>query len=141
MARGPSIILASGGMLNGGTSLEYFKAMAEDPRNALIFVGYNSINSLGRKIQNGFKQIALQGENGKMAPLNINMQIRTAEGFSGHSDRRELMNFAQSLRPPPKKVFTMHGEEQKCEDLARSMGMKFHLEARAPMNLDSIRFK
>ena len=35
----------------------------------------------------------------------------------------------------------MHGEEQKCEDLARSMGMKFHLEARAPMNLDSIRFK
>ncbi len=61
VSRGPSIILASGGMLNGGTSLEYFKAMAEDPRNALIFVGYNSINSLGRKIQNGFKQIALPG--------------------------------------------------------------------------------
>jgi hypothetical protein len=141
LEKGPCIILASGGMLNGGTSLEYFKALAEDPKNALIFVGYNSINSLGRKIQNGFKQIGIQRENGKMEPLNINMQIRTAEGFSGHSDRRELMNFAQSLRPMPKKVFTMHGEEQKCEDLARSMASKFHLEARAPMNLDSIRFK
>ncbi len=139
--RGPAVILASGGMLNGGTSLEYFKAMAEDPKNALVFVGYNSVSSLGRKIQNGFKQIALPGENGKMEPLNINMQVRTAEGFSGHSDRRELLNFTQSIRPAPKKVFTMHGEAQKCEDLARAIGMKFHLEARAPMDLDSIRFK
>ena len=68
LEKGPSIILASSGMLNGGTALEYFKGMAEDPKNSLIFVGYNSINSLGRKIQNGFKQIALQGEDGKMEP-------------------------------------------------------------------------
>ncbi len=141
VSKGPSVILASGGMLNGGTALEYFKALAEDERNAIVFVGYNSVNSLGRKIQNGFKEIALPGEDGKMVPINVRMQVRTIEGFSGHSDRRQLMNFAQMLRPGPKKVLTMHGEEQKCEDLARSMGMKFHVEARAPMDLDSIRFR
>jgi KH/beta-lactamase-domain protein len=141
LGKGPAIILASSGMLNGGMSLEYFKGMAEDERNAIVFVGYNSVNSLGRKIQNGFKEIPLPGEDGKLAPLNVRMQVRTIEGFSGHSDRRQLMNFVQSLRPGPKKIYTMHGEEQKCEDLARSLGMKFHVESRAPMNLDSIRFR
>ncbi|MDE1855206.1 MAG: beta-CASP ribonuclease aCPSF1 [Candidatus Micrarchaeota archaeon] len=140
--KGPAVIIASGGMLNGGTALEYFKALAEDEKNAIVFVGYNSINSLGRKIQNGFKEIALPGEDGKLVPVQIRMQVRTIEGFSGHSDRRQLMNFVQSLRPgQPKKIYTMHGEEAKCEDLARTLAMRFHVEGRAPMNLDSIRFK
>ncbi len=139
--RGPSVIIASGGMLNGGTALEYFKALAEDEKNAIVFVGYNSINSMGRKIQNGFKQIAVPGDDGKLVQMEIRMQVRTIEGFSGHSDRRQLVNFTQSLRPGPKKVFTMHGEEAKCEDLARFIGMRFRVESRAPMNLDSMRFK
>ncbi|MGC9190944.1 MAG: beta-CASP ribonuclease aCPSF1, partial [Candidatus Micrarchaeia archaeon] len=42
--RGPAIILASGGMLNGGASLDYFRMLAEDPKNTMIFVGYNSAN-------------------------------------------------------------------------------------------------
>jgi len=141
LERGPAVILASGGMLNGGTSLDYFRSMAEDEKNAIVFTSYTSVNSLGRKVLNGFKEIALPGEDGKMTPLNIRLQVRSIEGFSGHSDRRQLMNFLQSLRPGPKKVYTMHGEEQKCEDLARSIGAKFHIETRAPMNLDSIRFK
>jgi uncharacterized protein len=141
LARGPSVILASSGMLNGGMSLEYFKSLAQDEKNAIVFVGYNSVNSLGRKIQNGFKEIALPSDDGKLAPFNVRMQVRTIEGFSGHSDRRQLLNFAQSLRPGAKRIYTMHGEEQKCEDLARTLSMKFHIEARAPMNLDSIRFK
>ena len=51
------------------------------------------------------------------------------------------MNFVQSLRPGPKRALVMHGEENKCEDLARTLGMKFHIDSRAPMDLDSIRFK
>ncbi len=140
--KGPSVILASGGMLNGGTSLEYFKALAEDERNAMVFVGYNSTNSLGRKIQNGFKEIALPGEDGKLVPINVRMQVATVDAFSGHSDRHQLINFVQNLRPgQPKKIFTMHGEEARCDDLARTLGARFRVEARAPMNLDSIRFK
>ncbi len=73
--KGPSIILASGGMLNGGTSLEYFKKLADDPKNSLIFVGYNSAGSLGRRIQNNLKEVPLQDENGKLISININMKI------------------------------------------------------------------
>ncbi len=141
LEEGPAIILASGGMLNGGTSLEYFRQMAEDPKNAIIFTNYTSVNSLGRRVQNGLKEVALPDDEGKLKPVAINLQVKTVDAFSGHSNRLELVNFADQIRPGPKKIFTMHGEEQKCEDLARYIGMRKHLEARAPMNLDTIRLK
>jgi len=139
--KGPSVILASGGMLNGGASLAYFKEMAEDPKNMLVFVGYNSANSLGRRIQNKVTEIALPGEDGKLEQIKLKMQVRTVEGFSGHSDRRQLIDFVKNIRPSPKKIFTMHGEESKCEDLSRVLGNMMHVESRSPMNLDSQRLK
>jgi predicted metal-dependent RNase len=139
--RGPSIILASGGMLNGGASLEYFKRLADDPKNTILFVGYNSSNSLGRRVQNGLKEVVLPNEDGKLAPIKVNLNVKTVEGFSGHSDRRQLVQFVENLRPRPKAIYTMHGEESKCEDLARSLGRIMHCDARAPMNLDSLRLK
>jgi KH/beta-lactamase-domain protein len=139
--KGPSVILASGGMMNGGASLEYFKLLAEDPKNMIIFVGFNSAGSFGRRLQNGLAETALPGEDGRMMPIKVNMQVKTVEGFSGHSDRKQLLSFMDHLRPGARKVYTMHGEESKCEDLARTIANRFRIEARSPMNLDTIRFR
>lgn len=139
--KGPAVILASGGMMNGGASVEHFRMLAEDPRNAIVFVGFNSANSLGRRLQNGLKEVVLPDEDGKLTPIKVQMSVHTVDGFSGHSDRRQLLNFVENLRPKPKSIFTMHGEESKCEDLARSLSRIMHVDARAPMNLDTIRLK
>ena len=139
--KGPAVILASGGMMNGGASVEYFKRLADGEKNQLIFVGYNSANSLGRRLQNGVSEVALPDEDGHLQQIKVKMNIKTIEGFSGHSDRRQLMSFLENIRPRPHTVFTMHGEEQKCEDLARLAGRMLHADARAPMNLDTIRLK
>jgi len=139
--KGPAIILASGGMMNGGASVDYLRMLGDDPKNSIIFVGYNSAGSLGRRVQNGLKEAVLPDGDGHLAPLKINMNVHTVEGFSGHSDRRQLVNFVENIRPKPKTIYTMHGEEQKCEDLARALGRMMHVDARAPMNLDSIRLK
>jgi len=88
--KGPGIILASGGMMNGGASVEYFKRLADNEKNSLIFVGYNSSNSLGRRLQNGLSEVALPDESGHLAPIKVKMNVKTVEGFSGHSDRRQL---------------------------------------------------
>ncbi|MCL5423888.1 MAG: beta-CASP ribonuclease aCPSF1 [Candidatus Marsarchaeota archaeon] len=138
---GPAIILASGGMMNGGSSVEYFKRLADDPKNTLIFTGYQSAGSLGRRIQNGINEVPLPNEDGKIVPFKVNMNVATAEGFSGHSDRRQLINFMQDIRPRPKNIFTMHGEEHSCEELARAAERMLHIDARAPRNLDSTRLK
>jgi hypothetical protein len=139
--KGPGVILASGGMLNGGASLEYFRRLADDPKNTIVFVGYNSANSLGRRVQNGLSEVALPDEEGKLHTTKMGINVKTVEGFSGHSDRRQLISFVENLKPRPRNIYSMHGEEVKCEDLARTLGRILHADARAPMNLDSIRLK
>ena len=99
----PSIILSTSGMLTGGNSVEYFKWLCEDEKNALVFVGYQSEGSLGRRIQKGWKEIPLK-EEGKTNVYNVKMEIKTIEGFSGHSDRRQLMEYVRRLSPKPEKI-------------------------------------
>ena len=137
----PCIILAPSGMLAGGPSLEYLKLMADDEKNLLTFVGYQSALSLGAKIQQGQKQIPTMGDDGKTKMIDIKMQIATAEGFSGHSDRSQLMAYLKNLRPTPEKIITMHGDWGKTEDFARSAGMMLHKESRAMADLEAMRLR
>lgn len=138
----PCVILAPSGMMSGGPVLEYFRLLADDPKNALLFVGYQSALSIGRKIQRGLKEVPMTGEDGRSNMVHVNMQVDTVEGFSGHSDRHQLINFVKSIRPQAERVFTGHGDEGSCEDLARILGKIMpNLETRAPMDLDSIRLK
>ena len=137
----PSIILAPSGMLAGGPSLEYLKMMADDPKNALIFVGYQSALSLGSKLQRGEKEIPTIGDDGRTKTINIKMQVETAEGFSGHSDRSQLMAYLKNLRPTPERIITMHGDWGKTEEFARSAGMMLKKESRALYNLEAMRLR
>lgn len=137
----PCVILAPSGMLAGGPSVEYLRLLADNPANSILFVGYQSALSLGRKIQRGAKEVPLVGEDGRSQLLNIKMAVETVEGFSGHSDRHQLMSFVKNLKPTPHRIFTDHGDESKCDDFAKSIGRMVHLDARSPMNLDAIRLR
>jgi KH/beta-lactamase-domain protein len=135
----PSVILATSGMLNGGPVMEYFKALASDEKNTIIFVGYQAEGTLGRRIQKGWKEVPFPS-NGRREVVKVNMRVETVDGFSGHSDRRQLMNYVRSLNPRPDKIITVHGDENKCIDLASSIYKTYRIETRAPMNLETIRF-
>lgn len=136
----PCIILATSGMMNGGPVIEYFKAWADDPKNALVFVGYQAEGTIGRKIQKEWKEITLS-DRGNPLTLQIKMDVEVVDGFSGHSDRLQLLNYVGTLEPRPERVIICHGEEHKCSDLASSLYKKFGMETRAPMNLETIRLK
>lgn len=137
----PCVILAPSGMLSGGPSVEFLKMMAEDERNSLIFVGYQGAMTLGRKIQSGEREVPIMAEKNKLESLKINMEIATIDGFSGHSDRNQLLNFVRSLKPKPQRILCMHGDESKCDELCRVLNRMIRSETRAPLNLDSIRLK
>jgi len=137
----PAIIIATSGMLVGGPSVEYFKQLAPDPKNSIIFVSYQAEGTLGRQVQRGLREIPLVGEDGRTEVVQVNMEVHTIDGFSGHADRRELISYVARLRPRPERVITVHGEPHKCLDLASSLHKKFNLSTRAPNNLDAIRLK
>lgn len=137
----PCIVLATSGMMTGGPVMEYFKEWADDPNNWLLFVGYQSENSIGRTIQRGRKEISFGGKGGKTLNLKILMNVITIDGFSGHSDRKQLMTYIAKLDPRPSKIIIGHGEDRKCVDLASSIYQKYKIETKAPQNLETIRLR
>ena len=136
----PCIVLATSGMMTGGPVMEYFKEWCDDPNTWLLFVGYQSENSIGRTIQRGRKDISLN-DRGKTLNLEIKMNVETVDGFSGHSDRKQLMKYISMLEPKPSKIIVGHGEDRKCVDFASSLYQKYRIETKAPLNLETIRLK
>ncbi|MHA1231056.1 MAG: beta-CASP ribonuclease aCPSF1 [Candidatus Helarchaeota archaeon] len=138
---GPCIIMATSGMMTGGPSVEYFRLLAEDPKNTLIFVSYQVEGTLGRRIQKGFKDIQMRAPDGHIEHVKVKLNVITNEGFSGHSSRQQIMHFLGQLEPRPERIIVAHGEESKCVALAASIYKKYHIETRAPYNLETIRLK
>ncbi|MCK4938096.1 MAG: beta-CASP ribonuclease aCPSF1 [Methanosarcinales archaeon] len=136
--RVPGVVLATSGMLNGGPIMEYLRAYGPDERNSLVFVGYQAEGTMGRRLQKGWNEIPVH-QNGKSDVIKVNLQVQTADGFSGHSDRKQLMDYIKKMKPRPEHVLTEHGDEKSCLDLASSIYRKFRVETRAPSNLETIR--
>jgi predicted metal-dependent RNase len=134
----PCIVLATSGMMNGGPVIEYLKSYGHDKRNTLIFVGYQAEGTLGRRLQKGWNELPMN-VNGKTEVMKVDMQVATVDGFSGHSDRRQLMEYVKRMDPRPERIITNHGDENKCLDLASSIYKKYKLETKSPMNLETIR--
>ncbi len=136
----PCIILSTSGMLTGGNSVEYFKHLCEDDKNSIIFVGYQSEGSLGRRIQKGFDEIPLETD-GVTQLYNINLEVVTVDGFGGHSDRKQLMEYVRKLSPKPDKILVCHGDAYKALDLASSIYRSYKIETKTPMNLETTRLQ
>ncbi len=136
-----NIIIASSGMLTGGASVDYFYKMAEEQNNCLIFVGYQGEGSLGRKVQGGLKTVPITDEKGKTHAMNINMRIETIEGFSGHSDRDQLVSYVRNLKPKPKRILVNHGERTRSAEFARTISSRFKINTSSTSNLDAVRLK
>ncbi|MBU2565758.1 MAG: beta-CASP ribonuclease aCPSF1, partial [Candidatus Thermoplasmatota archaeon] len=136
----PCIVLATAGMLNGGPVMEYIKTWVSEKKNTLIFVGYQAEGTFGRRLQNGLEEFQFS-EKGKTITANVKMNMETVDGFSGHSDRRQLLNYVYRMEPRPERVILGHGENIKCIDLASTLHKKYGLETRAPLNLETIRLR
>jgi predicted metal-dependent RNase len=122
----PAVILAPHGMLNGGPIMDYFVNAAEDERNMLIFVSYQAENTIGRRIQQGERKIAIRYYTDKVT-LDIKMKVEAVPGFSGHSDRRQLINYVKNMEPKPHKVMLVHGEPSKIVNLALTIELQLKI--------------
>ena len=134
----PCIILATSGMMSGGPVMEYFRAWAPDEKNGLLFVGYQAEGTFGRRLQRGLSEATFL-DGSRQVSVPVRLDIGTIEGFSGHSDRVQLMNYVASLDPRPQRIILNHGEESKTVDLAGSLHKRFNVDSRAPFNLEAIR--
>ena len=135
------IILATSGMLEGGPVIEYFKRLAPDKKNTIIFVSYQIEGTLGRRVQKGIKEISMLNNEGKIEIIKVKMRVESIEGFSGHSDRRQIINYVRRVTPRPEKIIVCHGEKAKCYSIADYLRRKFNVDAVAPRVLETVRLR
>lgn len=136
-----SIVVATSGMLTGGTSVEYFKNFAPYEKNGIIFVGYQPEGTLGRRVKDGEKEILFSNTGSAEDKVKINLAVHAMKGaFSAHSDVGMTKKFLANLSAKPKKLMLNHGEKSKIISFSETAKRIIPgVEVYRPENLDSIR--
>ncbi|MBE0511445.1 beta-CASP ribonuclease aCPSF1 [Candidatus Bathyarchaeota archaeon] len=135
------IIMATSGMLEGGPVIDYFKRLAADKRNTIIFVSYQIEGTMGRRIQKGLTEAPIINSEGKIEVMKVNLQVESIEGFSGHSDRRQLINYIRRVKPKPERIIVVHGEKSKCLSMANLFQRKYKVETIVPEVLETVKLR
>ena len=135
----PCIVLATSGMLEGGPVVEYFKNWADNEKNTIIFVSYQIEGTMGKRVQKGVSEVTMMDSEGKMAVVQNRLQIESIGGFSGHSDRRQLISYLTHLKPIPERIFVCHGEKSKIRNLANFIDKKAGINTIVPGTMETFR--
>ena len=101
----PHIIISASGMCEVGRIKHHLKHNLWNPKNTILFVGYQAPGTLGAKIVSGEKKVKIFGEE-----IAVNARIEYIEGYSGQADQEWLLNFVYSFITKPKHIFLVHGE-------------------------------
>ena len=115
MNRVPKIIISASGMCEAGRIRHHLKHNLWDPKNSIVFVGYQAEGTLGRALIDGVKEVKLFGET-----IMVAAEIHNLEGFSGHADQNGLLDWLSGFQKIPKQIFLVHGEEEAKIALAKA---------------------
>lgn len=124
------VLISASGMCDAGRILHHLKTYLEKPKTSIVFVGYQSEESLGRKIQNK-ENVMIYNEE-----VKNNAQIFTLNGFSGHADQGELLKWLSKTQP--KKVFIIHGELEASSIFEQEIKKRYGFETHIPKLYDVI---
>jgi len=137
----PSIIIATSGMLEGGPVIDYFKHLATDERNTIIFVSYQIEGTLGRRVQRGLAETPMINSEGKIEIIKVNLKVESIEGFSGHSDRKQIINYVRRVTPKPERIIVCHGEKAKCLSIASVFQRTYKVDTKVPEILETVKLR
>jgi KH/beta-lactamase-domain protein len=136
----PAIVMATSGMLEGGPSVEYFKELAPNPKNKIMFVSYQINGTLGRRVLDGvMSEVSMMDKSGKVKVVPVRCQTQKIDGFSGHSDFNQILNFVSRIRP--KRVLVNHGEKSKSENVASAVYSRLKIRSGVPDNREIVRLR
>lgn len=113
---GPCLIIAASGMCEAGRILHHLKNHLGDPSTTVIFVGYCAEHTLGRRIRDGEREVAVLGTRQR-----VRATIEIVDSFSGHADHSELLDYFHRTGGSKRRVWLVHGEAEPCEVLRQAL--------------------
>jgi len=126
--RGPKVIIAGSGMMNGGRIMHHLKNYLHLKNTTVLIVGFQVEGSLGRRLHDGEKNVHIYGQE-----INVQADIRSCGAFSGHADYPRLMQWMHCFQAqPPQQVYITHGEEHAAFSFAQSVREELMLSSQVP---------
>jgi len=121
------VIISASGMCTAGRIKHHLKHNLWRKESSIVFVGYQAQGTLGRRIKEGEKVVKIFGEE-----IQVNAEICSLEGFSGHADREGIIRWIKSFKNRPKKIFVVHGEEEATEEISRKIEEELKIKTYIP---------
>ena len=126
------MIISASGMCDAGRVRHHLKHNLWRPESTVLFVGYQSVGTLGRSLVDGAKKVKLFGET-----IQVAASIQQLAGKSGHADNRGLIKWISSFEPKPEHVFVVHGDDEVAGVFADRLVNELGMSANAPYNGES----
>jgi len=125
----PAVIISTSGMCEAGRILHHLKNNIGDPRNIILFVGYQAEHTLGRKILEGQAVVPIFGDD-----YPVKAKVMKLNGYSAHADHNGLLNWLKAAQEGAKlkKLFLVHGEPENALALAKAARQQGVPEAHVP---------
>lgn len=130
---GPAIILSASGMCNAGRIKHHLKHNIWRPETSVVFVGFQSVGTLGRKIVEGATTVNLMNNE-----LNVAAKIYTINGFSAHAGQSQLLSWVGTIAASKPHIVLIHGEKNAQETLAKCIREKYQLDITIPEYLEEL---
>jgi metallo-beta-lactamase family protein len=127
-----AIIISASGMCDAGRIKHHLKHNLWRSESTILFVGYQAEGTLGRRLVDGEKLVKIHGEE-----IKVKARIENMDGFSAHSDQKDLIRWVKKFRTPPQKIFLVHGEEESCYYLANELTKETGIPTIVPEYLQS----
>ncbi len=131
--RNPVMIIAGSGMCTGGRIKHHLVNNITKPENTIMFVGYQAVGTLGRRIVNGEKEVRILGQE-----YPVNARIARINGFSAHADKEELLEWLSELKNTPRKIFVVHGESESANEFGDYIREKTGWQVAVPAYQDEV---
>lgn len=110
---GTFVVISASGMCEAGRILHHLRNRIEDPKNTIVFSGWQAPETLGRRILDGNQTVRIFGEE-----YTVRAKVVTLNGLSGHADTNELTDWARAFRHKPRQTYLVHGEPEPAQFLA-----------------------
>lgn len=123
----PMIVITASGMLTGGRVMHHLKKRLPNPKNAVLFTGYQAEGTKGALLQQGIKTLRIHHEE-----IEVNAEINTLEGLSAHADYDDILQWLKNLVRKPQVVFINHGTMKSAEALKEKIEKEFGFKVIIP---------
>jgi len=127
------VIISASGMCTAGRIKHHLKHNLWRKESSIVFVSYQAQGTLGRRIKEGEKVVKIFGEE-----IQVNAEIYSLEGFSGHADREGIIQWIKSIKNKPKKIFVVHGEEEATKEISRKIEEELTIKTYIPKLGESV---